>query len=180
MGGGGVSDDAGPPSASAAGHVADCRSRDRGQTTIDYAVGVSVFLLVVAFVFAFAPSLTAPFTSDATDAVVVADRSADRIANDLLVEDPARPTVLNASCTGAFFDTDGPDRSDDCRYDANASDLKGSLGVISPSRAVNVTVVGSETTLAAGPSPPRGADVSVARRAVLLGGADATVIVRVW
>ncbi|QZP38979.1 hypothetical protein K6T50_00955 [Halobaculum magnesiiphilum] len=147
---------------------------------MDYAVGVSVFLLVVAFVFAFAPSLTAPFTGDATDAVVVADRSADRVANDLLVENPARPTVLNATCTQAFFDTDGPDRSDDCRYDANATDLKGALGVISPARTVNVTVVDDGSTLAAGPSPPRDADVSVARRAVLLDGSDATVVVRVW
>jgi len=159
------------------GDAVDC---DRGQTTIDYAVGVSVFLLVVAFVFAFAPSLTAPFTGDATDAVVVADRSADRVANDLLVEDPTRPAVLNTTCTEAFFDTDGPDRSDDCRYDANASKRKTALGVLSPVRSVNVTVVGDGPTLAAGPSPSRGADVSVARRAVLLDGSDASVVVRVW
>ncbi|WP_435063959.1 DUF7287 family protein [Halobaculum sp. EA56] len=166
--------------------------RERAQTTIDYAVGVSVFLLVVAFVFSFAPSLTTPFTGDATDAVVVADRGADRVAADLLVDDPARPAVLNATCTAAFFDTAGPDLSGDCRYDTDASDLKGSLGVVSPARTANVTVVGdagiaelpdgggNDVTLAAGPDPPRGAEVSVARRAVLLDGADATVVVRVW
>lgn len=188
-----MSDDAGPPTAAAVGHVADCNrnhDRDRGQTTIDYAVGVSVFLLVVAFVFAFAPSLTAPFTSDATDAVVVADRSADRIANDLLVVDPTRPSVLDADCTAGFFDTDEPVDAD-CRYGTDASDLHAALGLASPVRTANVTVVdengvrvlgdGADAVrLAAGPSPSRGADVSVARRAVLLDGSDATVIVRVW
>ncbi|MFC6793886.1 hypothetical protein ACFQFH_05430 [Halobaculum halobium] len=151
---------------------------------------MSVFLVVVAFVFAFAPSLTAPFTGDATDAVVVADRSADRLANDLLVEDPSRPAVLDADCTAGFFDTDEP-VDGDCRYDTDASDLQGALGLWSPVRTANVSVVGEggvrvlgdgadAVSLTAGPSPPRGADVSVARRAVLLDGSDATVIVRVW
>ncbi|QZX99606.1 DUF7287 family protein [Halobaculum rubrum] len=186
-----MSDDGYPATDPAAGSgVERTRARDRGQTTIDYAVGVSVFLLVVAFVFAFAPSLTAPFTSDATDAVVVADRSADRIANDLLVADPARPSVLDADCTAGFFDTDEAVDTD-CRYETDASDLRGALGIVSPDRTANVTVVsdggirvlgdGADAVpLAAGPAPPRGAGVSTARRAVLLDGSDATVIVRVW
>lgn len=163
------------------------RSVDRGQTVIDYTIGISVFLLVVAFVFAFAPSLTTPFTGDSTDAVVVSDRAVDRLAHDLLVDDPARPTVLNATCTEAFFDTDGPDLSGSCRYDADASDLKGALAVGSPVRTVNVTVVDGAgtvalngTTLVAGPAPPRSADVAVSQRAVLLDGRDATIVVRVW
>ncbi|WP_277553135.1 DUF7287 family protein [Halobaculum limi] len=162
-------------------------SADRAQTTIDYAIGISVFLLVVAFVFAFAPSLTTPFTNDATDAVVVSDRAADRLAHDLLVDDPTRPTVLNATCTVGFFNTTGPDISGDCRYDTDASDLKGALAVGSPARTVNVTVVDDTgivgvggTTLAAGPKPPGSADISVSQRAVLLDGRDATVVVRVW
>ena len=163
---------------------------ERGQTTIDYAIGVSVFLLVVAFVFAFAPSLTAPFTGDATDAAVVADRSADRLANDLLVADPARPPHLDAGCTAGFFDTDEA-VGDDCRYETDAGDLRGALGIASPVRTANVTVVGDAgvrvlgdgadaVSLTAGPSPPRGADVSVARRATLLDGSDVRVVVRVW
>ncbi|MFC7136774.1 hypothetical protein ACFQRB_10305 [Halobaculum litoreum] len=146
-----------------------------------------MFLLVVAFVFAFAPSLTAPFTDDATEATVVADRSADRLANGLLVAAPTRPSVLNATCTADFFDTVGPDA--DCRFDDDASDLSAALGVDTTVRSLNVTVVETPgdavatvdgTTLAAGEAPPRGADVSVSRRAVLLDGRDATLIVRVW
>ncbi|MFC7098597.1 DUF7287 family protein [Halobaculum marinum] len=153
---------------------------DRGQTTIDYAVGISVFLLVVAFVFAFAPSLTTPFTSDATDATVIADRAVDRLTGDLLVDDPARPAVLNATCTADFFDTGGADA--DCRFDTDASDLQGALGVASPARTLNVTVdrTGGGTLHAAGPTPPHSADVSVSRRAVLIDGDDALVTVRVW
>ena len=157
----------------------------RAQTTIDYAVGVSVFLLVVAFVFGFVPSLISPFTDDATDAVVVADRAADRLTGDLLVADPARPSVLDADCTVGFFDDSLTPA--DCRYGPNASDLDGALGIGSPTRSVNVTLVdgtGSRTLdgteLAAGPEPARGADVSVSRRAVLLDDRDWTVFVRVW
>ncbi|MXR41413.1 hypothetical protein GRX01_08690 [Halobaculum sp. WSA2] len=177
-----MSDDRGASTGAAPGRVA---GRDRGQTTIDYAIGVSVFLLVVAFVFAFVPSLIAPFTDDATDGVVVADRAADRLTRDLLVADPTRPAVLDADCTVGFFD-DGV-TADDCRYDANASDLDAALGIGSPTRSVNVTIVdgsGSRTLdgteLAVGPDPSSGSDVSVSRRAVLLDDRDWTLFVRVW
>ena len=33
----------------------------RGQTTLDFAIGVSVFLIVVAFVLAFVPGMVQPF-----------------------------------------------------------------------------------------------------------------------
>ncbi|SHH31913.1 DUF7287 family protein [Halobaculum gomorrense] len=160
---------------------------DRGQTTIDYAVGVSVFLLVVAFVFAFVPSLVGPFTSDDTASVVVADRAADRLANDLLVDDPTAPSVLNETCTAAFFDADGAAPPDGCRYDTDGSDLVKALGLGSSAPSLNVTVRSGETiatvdgtTLAVGASPPPGAEVSVARRATLLAGETYSLAVRVW
>lgn len=158
---------------------------DRAQTTIDYAVGVSVFLLVVAFVFGFVPSLISPFTDDDTDAVVVSDRAADRLTGDLLVADPARPSVLGADCTVGFFNDSLTPA--DCRYGSNASDLHDALGIGSPTRSVNVTVIDGDgsraldgTELAAGPDPAGGTDVSVSRRAVLLDDRDWTVLVRVW
>lgn len=160
---------------------------DRAQTTIDYAVGVSVFLLVVAFVFAFVPSLVGPFTGDDTSSVVVADRAADRLAGDLLVQTPTHPSALNTTCTVAFFETTGPDLTGVCRYDTDAGDLSGALGIESPATNLNVTVTDGAsvltidgTQLAAGPSPARGNEVSAARRSVLVDERKRTLVVRVW
>lgn len=36
--------------------------RDRGQTTQDFAIGIGIFLLAIAFVFAFVPTVITPFS----------------------------------------------------------------------------------------------------------------------
>ncbi|RZH67572.1 DUF7287 family protein [Natrinema altunense] len=56
---------------------------DRGQTTQDFAVGIGVFLLAIAFVFSFLPSLVTPYESSNGAKTAQADRIADRIVDDL-------------------------------------------------------------------------------------------------
>ncbi|WP_226481786.1 DUF7287 family protein [Natrinema amylolyticum] len=56
---------------------------DRGQTTQDFAVGIGVFLLAIAFVFSFLPSLVTPYESSGGAKTAQADRIADRIVDDL-------------------------------------------------------------------------------------------------
>ncbi|TYL37688.1 hypothetical protein CV102_15230 [Natronococcus pandeyae] len=57
---------------------------DRGQTTQDFAIGIGVFLLSIAFVFSYIPSLTTPFDSPAGGAETAqADRIADRLVHSL-------------------------------------------------------------------------------------------------
>ncbi|MFP9059391.1 hypothetical protein ACLI4R_02535 [Natrialbaceae archaeon A-chndr2] len=52
----------------------------RGQTTQDFAVGIGIFLLAVAFVFSYVPTLITPFSaSTAPDSA-----QADRIATDIV------------------------------------------------------------------------------------------------
>ncbi|MCU4752712.1 hypothetical protein OB919_12120 [Halobacteria archaeon AArc-curdl1] len=52
----------------------------RGQTTQDFAVGIGIFLLAVAFVFSYVPTLITPFSaSTASDSA-----QADRIATDIV------------------------------------------------------------------------------------------------
>lgn len=162
---------------------------ERGQTTLDFAVGVSVFLGVVAFAFAFAPTMFAPFDSDTGVNSVIADRSADRLAADALATSPDDPSVLDGDCTRSFFDGSVPA---DCRY--ATTDLGDALGVDATTR-VNVTIEDDSgvrtlggTRLAAGDPTTTTADVVVARRVVLLpGGDDPTfdrernrLLVRVW
>jgi hypothetical protein len=66
---------------------------ERGQTTQDFAVGIGVFLLAIAFVFSFLPSVITPFDSSVGGAETA---QADRIA-DLVVHNVSTETANNVS-----------------------------------------------------------------------------------
>jgi len=108
-------------------HSAD----ERGQTTIDFALGVSVFLLSVAFAFALLPSVFVPFDAPIDDDLTT---RADRVAATLLAD---------LSTGGNALD---PDRTEDRFGAANRtqSALRSSLGLPSTTR-INVTVRDTET-----------------------------------
>ncbi|SDJ93840.1 hypothetical protein SAMN04515672_1895 [Natronorubrum texcoconense] len=58
--------------------------RDRGQTTQDFIVGIGVFILAVAFVFSFLPTMLTPFDSSTSGGQTAqADRVADRLVHNL-------------------------------------------------------------------------------------------------
>lgn len=76
----------------------------RAQTPIDFAVGAGVFLLTLAFVIAFVPTVFDPFSGAATASPVVSDRVAAGLASDLLAASPTEPGVLSSACTAAFFE----------------------------------------------------------------------------
>ncbi|WP_312910393.1 DUF7287 family protein [Natronosalvus caseinilyticus] len=64
-------------------------SRDsRGQTTQDFAVGIGVFLLAVAFVFSFVPSLITPFSASTAPESAQADRIAGEIVTEYSSGEP--------------------------------------------------------------------------------------------
>ncbi|WP_254523233.1 DUF7287 family protein [Natrinema caseinilyticum] len=57
---------------------------DRGQTTQDFAIGIGIFLLAIAFVFSFLPSVITPFDSGVDGAETAqADRIADLVVHNL-------------------------------------------------------------------------------------------------
>lgn len=149
---------------------------ERGQTSFDFFIGMSVFLLTVGAVFSFLPGVFEPFTTDSGADKVVADRSAARLAEDVLVEDPARPNVLNATCTNAFFTGGSPPAG--CRFDT--TDTEDTLGVVERTN-VNITIEdGASITHSKGDSPPDSVDVTVAQRSVLLADNQQQLVVRVW
>ena len=76
---------------------------DRGQTGLDFLVGMSVFLLAVGFVFLFLPTMFDPFVGSGTSNALVADRSAAHLTENVLV-DPEKPGDLNETKAAAFFD----------------------------------------------------------------------------
>lgn len=166
--------------------------RARGQTPVDFALGIGLFLLTIAFVFAFLPSIFAPFEGGSGELLVLADRSADHLAGDLLVDDPAAPAALNSTCVAGFFDADGSAPTG-CRFSdgEDGDDLRAALGIDRPGVSVNVTVrdpngiaeletAAGDVTLAAGRPPPSTVDVAVARRLALVDGTERRIVVRLW
>lgn len=154
----------------------------RGQTTLDFATGVGVFLLVVSFVFPFVPSMLDPVSEGSQDDRVVADRIATQLATGMLVTTPANPYVLDMGCTDPFFDDtlSVPSR---CQY--AGSSLKERVGVTDRVN-MRVRLTGSAFTDKAvsdptGATPPSSSGtVFVARRGVQYDGNRATLIVEVW
>lgn len=97
-------------------------SRDRGQTTLDFAIGISVFLLVVAFTLAFVPGLVDPFTGGLEEETVASNRVADSLSQGLLADpDDPEPFVLDRECTILFFESvsDPSVYSGGCNFEDN-------------------------------------------------------------
>lgn len=108
----------------------------RGQTVIDFAIAMGVFLVAVTFVFSFIPSLTTPFVQGNQDTSVTADRVASHLAQGAL-GDPADPFVVDDACAEVFFD-DTPSIPSGCGY--SGSTFYDRIGVDGDRQNVNVTI----------------------------------------
>ena len=100
---------------------------DRGQTTIDFGIGVAIFLLTIVFIFVFIPSLFQPFVTAQSQAIT-ADRIADSMVESAFIADDrdAERYILDEGCTAAYFElaNDGEvDNPEDynCRWDPGDS-----------------------------------------------------------
>lgn len=156
------------------------RGRNRGQTTIDFAVGAVLFLLTMAFVFTFVPTMFQPFETNQSDPLV-ADRVANTLATDLL-GDPSEPYVIDESCTEAFFDGNAPPSGcPDPTNGALGNHPNLILGVESDTN-VNVTLVDSSGTVteSVGPSRANAQSAITAQRRVLYKNQSYDLFVRVW
>ncbi|MFC7177429.1 DUF7287 family protein [Halosegnis marinus] len=103
---------------------------DRGQTVLDFAVGISVFLVVVAFVLTFVPGMVQPFQSSTQAETAAADRLAEQVAAGMLVEDVSEPYLLDAGCVSTFFaleNSDGDPANDRDAYGDNDGVVRSDL-----------------------------------------------------
>ncbi|KAB1188768.1 MULTISPECIES: hypothetical protein [Haloferax] len=155
--------------------------RSRAQTTIDYAVGVGIFLLAIAWVVGTVPQIVQPF-DDAQDQPLVANRAADRLAGGAL-SPPGEQTVLDSECTVAFFENSTPPA--DCQY-GPPGPVEDVVGV-DDTYDMNVTLLrdGSVASLdgvaaTRGEPVPNSGQVVAARRSVLVDGKLHQLLVRVW
>ncbi|WP_254832168.1 DUF7287 family protein [Haloglomus salinum] len=112
-----------PPTFDARGDTpgpSDDDGRSRGQTTLDFAVGMSLFLISVAFVISFTPNLIQPFADSGTEDTIIANRVASQLVEGTLA-DPGKPYVLDKACTVAFFAPENLDGDPDNDEDLNTS-----------------------------------------------------------
>jgi len=179
------------------------RHRERGQTTLDFALGMSIFLLSLVFVVAFVPGMLEPFSGGAQSETPAVNRVADDLTQRTL-SNASAPYALDETCTAELFTPGAPV---ECRYDGTT--LADRVGVLERS-PVNVTirgdlddsgadsvlcwdisVVGGQLAergasgcgpLLSGGSNPAGSGGRTvsARRVALLDGQDVTVEVVMW
>lgn len=163
------------------------RSDGRAQTPFDFALGISVFIVTIAFVFAFVPS-TLTFAS--ADPGAKEAKQADRAATTLIgnLSTGHRQNQLNGTATADYFNTT-----------SNESALQADLALPS-SAEINVTVrsldgtgvarvrdsYGNDIRLAAGRSIPEDQPAAEIARIVAVTNDDndcdpaCQFIVRVW
>lgn len=178
-----------PPGEGSAGRLRDDR---RGQTVLDYGIGVGLFLVALVVVLGTIPGMFSPFTTGAD--AQIGDRVADSLAGDVL-GDPANPYVLDATCTAAFFEhvnDDSYTAPTSCRFDTSVTSLEAMFG-LGGTTSIHVTILdfdrnaatlpldGQGTiTLEAGDPIPTSASVTTARRTVHLDGQTYQLEVDVW
>lgn len=150
------------------------RGRTRGQTTIDFAVGIGLFLLTVAWVVGTVPQILQPFDAQ-QERPLVANRAADSLTKELLVDDNTS-NVLDKTCTEAFFDGNSPPAG--CQYgDPDPHTATG----INDGYGLNITLIRQGTVVAAtGESVPQSTTIISARRAVYFDGELHKLSVKVW
>ena len=120
-------------------------TESKGQTTLDFAIGMSVFLAVLVFVFSFVPGLLEPFVAAKDEEPVVADRIAGRLSQGALGP-PEKPYVLERTCAVNFFNQSSPAG---CSYDGTT--LHDRLQLANRTN-VNVTLAGNVSDTVSGSS----------------------------
>lgn len=141
----------------------------RGQTTIDYVVGITIFLLIVGLVFTFVPLSFQPVRTDWGTTAMTADSSVAFLAGSHLAESPSEPGVLNATETEDFFTTN-----------TDQAALRDALG-LDKGTSVNITIENASTVrYNTDTTPPETSTVVVAKRTVLLDGKQYRLYVRMW
>ena len=171
--------------------ICDWRTSDsrRGQTTLDFAVGMSVFLLTVIFVISFAPTMFDPFVGGSGTKLIVADRVATTLSGDLLAASTAEPGILSVACVAEFYDEDVEGAS--CNTNANLDDFDGSLSLDGRNANVTIHELGEPASNPATPgwatdglttsnSESVPSDVAVATRTVSIDSQQYRLTVRVW
>ena len=179
----------------------------RGQTTLDFAIGISVFLAVLIFIFLFIPGLLSPFTEGAQEETVISNRVADNVTKSMLGT-PKRPYSLDRFCTVEFFENEAAPAHCTGGW-AGGNPVEQQVGLDGDRTHINITIRGNVSSGGTGsdilcwddsaeqiveknsgscstpfhrgdPAPTANDQAVTATRVVGLAGTDVTVSVEVW
>lgn len=173
----------------------------RGQTTLDFTIGIALFIAVLLFAFTFVPGILEPFDIRGEEEPAVSDRVANTLSTDMLGS-PEEPNVLDRYCTVAFYNVSLD--STECSFD-NSESPQQRLN-LSNFQQVNVSIINSsdgnapycwtsgssepsvessgcgsnDDVFKIGNDPSTAQTTITARRTVYIGGEVATLRVVVW
>lgn len=153
------------------------KPNSRGQTQLDFIIGIGIFFVAIGIVFAGSVSILQPFTTG-HDNIAVGDRVADKLTNSHLTTDE-RQYVLDKDCTVVFFESlrnEPVTPPSDCRFDElNNDDELANIFGVDTTYHINITIENESgvvsmdgTTLSTGDIPNTG-PVTVAQRVVRIG-----------
>lgn len=157
---------------------------DSAQITIDYIVGIGIFLLAVFFIFQFTYGLFIPFQSSSDKVTLAADRVATMLVERLLHADSS--SALNVIDRGKLY------YLNNTKMNQNYTDTLLELGLSSDKTVFDLNISVANLTSPnnpmnqSGPSLPDNTDIGQTRRMVLIvnssTGYNETAIfsVRVW
>lgn len=138
----------------------------RAQTTLDFLVGTTIFLLTVAMVIGTVPGILDPFALDRSSAPVETNRAATSLAtDDLAVE--GSPYVLDGAAVDTFFALDEAGVRDRLRLGDGVH-----INVTLENESGTIETLGTET--------PDDRAITSAWRVVSYEGDQATLRVRTW
>lgn len=140
----------------------------RAQTTLDFLIGASIFLLAVGLTVGMVPGMLDPFATHGSDAPVAANRAVGSLAGSELAA-PDAPNVLEPAAVATFFSTS-----------TTEADVRTRLG-LDPGVGVNVTLENDTAVLKhVGTAVPPDRSVTTAWRVVSYEGQRVTLTVRLW
>lgn len=120
----------------------------RGQTTLDFAIGISLFLAVLIFIFLFIPGLLSPFTEGAQEETVASNRVADNLTKSMLGS-PSQPYRISRYCTVKFFENVTAPASCDGGW-SGGTPVETQMGLNEKRKNLNITVRGNVSTAGTG------------------------------
>lgn len=152
----------------------------KGQITIDYLIGITIFLFAVLFIFNYTSGIFTPFHSNSDEITLIADRTSTALVEKILSEgDETVPNLVNKAKVDTFFG----------ELDTNYESTVDYLGLTGSYLRydLNVTMENQTSVMnTAGKVIPSGVNVGQTRRIVLIkndatGGTELAIIsFRVW
>jgi hypothetical protein len=102
-------------------HVKQKKESNSAQVSLDFLVGISIFLFTFMFVAQFIPNMFIPFESESEVTTLLADAASTRLVENYLVIDPSEPNVISKTQINEFLDNE--------LDDANITATKNMLGL---------------------------------------------------